>query len=206
MVVIIALKIDDLNEISLISMIFLTIVYLIAIIVMLNSKSDLESYFLRLPVFGVVLTFVSIETIVAFSFIMSKIDSITMVFLVQFVILALLFIGILKTNVAVNQVEKAERNVKYRKEFILDATTAIENVKVYTSDYELKKQINSLCEEMKYSIPKESSKLEDIQYEIMSQINALKLATKENNVKLANDIIIDIKNLIKERNNLCKNI
>jgi len=57
---------------------------------------------------------------------------------------------------------------------------------------------NSLCEEMKYSIPKESSKLEDIQYEIMSQINALKLATKENNVKLANDIIIDIKNLIKE--------
>jgi len=65
---------------------------------------------------------------------------------------------------------------------------------------------NSLCEEMKYSIPKESSKLEDIQYEIMSQINALKLATKENNVKLANDIIIDIKNLIKERNNLCKNI
>jgi len=206
MVTIIVIKLPVIDDKSIVSMAFLTIAYGIGIGVMLTSKSDKDSYFFRLPIYNMTITFITIETLVALVFIFAGIKNMLLIFLLQFFILIFLCLGVLKANVAINHVEKVEANVKDKKSFITDALTAIESVKIFTTDYELKKQISSLAEEMKYSTPKYSPMLDNIQYEIMTQINNLRMALNQNNTQLANEKIAYIRKLILERNNMCKNL
>lgn len=206
MVTIIVIKKDSLESASFVSILFMTVAYAIAIGVIVTSKGDMNSFFLKMPLYSASVTYVIIESLVAVAFIMSEVTNMTVIFLVQFIMFGIYMISVLKASAVSNAVTKAEGHVASRQSFIQDATIAIEGVKMFTNDYELKKSISLLVEEIKYSIPKDSPSLNDIQYEIFSQINNLKMAVRNNDIKTSNDTILYIKNLIAERNNMCKMI
>lgn len=173
-----------------------------------DNREELKSKVLGFPVFRVGYIYLIVQTIasialIALNGILGNVPAWIAV-TICILILGTAFICTITVDAARDEIEKIEneQNVSTRviKKFIIDA----EGLSDMTDNPDLKKQLNSLSDEFRYSDPVSAPELEEIESTLKNQMMSLRLLLSQNNVNEARKLTADIYNNLKERNRMCK--
>ena len=124
--------------------------------------------------------------------------------LLSIIILAASAIGVIATDNARDIVEEIDRGTKQ----------SIQNTKMFNlniaaivnqcTDVTLKKELEKLSEQFRFSDPISNSKTESIESDILKELKILEASITEDNAEETLSKIIKIRNLLSERNRICK--
>ncbi|MBR1758945.1 MAG: hypothetical protein IJ744_09515 [Lachnospiraceae bacterium] len=111
-------------------------------------------------------------------------------------------IGFIGTDNARDAIQEQEKEVQEAIQQTKMFRLNIESIVDRCGDPGLKKELRSLSEAIRYSDPVSSEATEEIEREIESRLEAL--ATKVENPDEASNLVKELKNLVVERNRVCK--
>ena len=120
------------------------------------------------------------------------------------IILVLHILSILKTRVAINEVERIDSKVKTQTFFVKSLTVDAETLMASAKDETIKAECRKVVEAIRYSDPMSSEALASLEGAIMIKYanlqNAVQANDKEQSLALADELVI----LINDRNKKCK--
>ncbi len=125
-------------------------------------------------------------------------------FLVSIIFLGVAAIGFIAVDNAKDIVENSDADLKTVTKTVEMFSVDIAGAVDMCTDAELKKAVEKLAEDLRYSDPVSSEATYEIETEIKTMIENLKSFTASGDTKAAQDIILKLTNSIKERNRICK--
>ncbi|MBR2571524.1 MAG: hypothetical protein IKE30_05285 [Clostridia bacterium] len=160
---------------------------------------SLKSKFLGFPVLYIGVTYLTVQLII--SLIMMAVSGIPIwvAIIVDVVILAITCTLVLSGDVAKTAIEKTEEKVQTKTSFIKGLKADVDILLSKEEDPEVKKELESLADDIRYSDPMSSDTLEDIEKKIVEIVTAISIAGQN---KM--DLIAEAKELIQQRNIKCK--
>lgn len=163
-------------------------------------KGDsLKSKFLGLPVLYIGVTYLTVQLIISLIMIAVPGIPIWVAIIVDVVILAITCTLVLSGDVAKTAIEKTEEKVQTKTSFIKGLKADVDILLSKEEDPEVKKELESLADDIRYSDPMSSDTLEDIEKKIVEIVTAISIADQN---KM--DLIAEAKELIQQRNIKCK--
>ncbi len=125
------------------------------------------------------------------------------------VILCLLVLGVsaislLKSVVAIDVVKNIDDRVKEKTQFIKLLIADAEHLKATVSNDELKAEVNSVYEAIRYSDPMSNGALSEIENKIQSEFEFFEQAVKSDDLALSQSVSKELIDIIDKRNKKCK--
>ncbi len=167
-----------------------------------HNKGGVKNYFFGLPITFYGGSYVIVQAIAGLTFSIWQSLDFKIGFVVQFLIFVVFVIMIIMSLTYKNTLEQKEETRKMSSSYMHVAASRLNSIASAISDREIKTEIFKLYEMAKMSNPLYSERLIPIESDIDGKISLLK--EKSDNKDYAKKTINDIKNLINERNNICK--
>lgn len=126
------------------------------------------------------------------------------ILVLEVLLIGLVSVGLITTDAYRTEIEKIENDAPITTKFIMNLRV---ETKLLSERYEssfLNKKLYDLAEEVKYSDPKSNDTLLEIEDEINRNVISLKDTLRNENFVLAEEMIEELIQLIKERNLRCK--
>lgn len=171
-----------------------------------SKGEDIRSKVYGFPVFRIGYLYAAVQAI--FTFIICIFNAffdvpswVSLVF--SIVVLGLAGIGVIGANAARDIVTKQEEQFAEQTKKVTEFKLNIDSIASRCPEGELKKKINTLAEEFRYSDPVSSDALKDIEQKLSEEVavlRALVTANPEEAMKQADEV----QYLLAERNQLCK--
>lgn len=186
---------------SIIAILFQVLVSWIAF----TNGTDIKSRFYAFPVINIGRIYLIVQIIASGIFmVLSLWIHFWLVIVVESIILALAVIGLVTTDAirdeVVHQDEKIKSNISVMKTLQIQASSLI----VQCKDGAVQKQIRAFAEELKYSDPVSSEVTSSIEQNLSTIMIQLYEAIAENNQNRSASLCETARNLLAERNRLCK--
>lgn len=171
-----------------------------------NGKETLKSKIYGLPIIRIGYIYLAVQMVI--TIICAIVGSFVempywIVLILEVVLIGLAAIGLITTDTYRNEIEKMEQSEPLTTKFIFDLRVETKVLSECYQDSKYGKILSDLYEEVKFSDPKSNDSLIDIEGKISEKIIELKNELKSNNDNIY-DLIIELINLIKERNIRCK--
>lgn len=197
------------NASTMISYIFsvIAVIYGLGIIFYSFSKgNDIKSKIYGFPIFRIGAAYTAAQII--FTLIIAITGFFTtvpawIVWVVSTIFAGLATIGVIAADNAHDIIETQEREIAEKTTVIKYFRLSIDDIIMSSKDMQLKRSLEKLSEEIKYSDPVSSDELEKIENEIKVEINILADMVIAGDVG-AEEKIYEILALIRSRNNRCK--
>lgn len=183
-----------------IAYVFTIIAFLVQIFIfnkVLKKEQSLKSKFLGFPLINIGITFLVIQIIAFFIFMMFPNIQCWITLVVCSLILGISGICLITVEIGRNEITRVENKVKEKVFYIKELQIDVEIMVKKCTDKQCKEELEKLVEAIKYSDPMSSEKLQDIENEIKSKINELGQSCSIEKIN-------EVQNLIKERNEKCK--
>ena len=136
------------------------------------DEQGIKSKFNNMPLIYVAWTYLIVQLIMGFIEIYYPINF-RYTILVNVILLGLYIIGFVGTNVGKKEIQRVDEKVQEKVFFIKDLQVDIETFSSKISDIEMKKELNSLADSIRYSDPMSHSKLADIEKQINEKVQQL---------------------------------
>lgn len=186
------------------SLTFLVIAFAIEIclnIGVLDDQNSIEMYFFGLPLTYLSGVYVVVESIVCLLFSLFLNFGLEFGVTVQMLILVIFGVMMIIAYINKNILLENDSIRTEQRTYMATAASKLKEIEGSADSREIRSKIHSLYEASKMSDPKVSEELYDIEDRIDEKINQLKELV--NNTEIANDIILEIKKMIDERNGIC---
>ena len=170
----------------------------------LNDKT-IKSKFYGFPLIKIGILYAVIQIVLGIIFILTSSFIALWLAVVVYILLAGAFIvGMVGADTAkeivASQDIKVSKNISKMSNLLSELEICLENI----NDENIKKQLNNLVEEFRYSDPVSSDETKEIEMELENNINTLKKTIEDSDFKTVLTLISKIFQDLKKRNNLCK--
>ena len=122
------------------------------------------------------------------------------------ILLGACLIGLIAADIAIDEVQRIDENVKMKISYMKSLQTDIESLSGKTKDEAAKKALKDLGEAIRYSDPMSSSQLSAIENEIKVKLAGLTDAAASFDSPAIVSICGEMQQLVAERNRTCKTI
>jgi ethanolamine utilization protein EutQ (cupin superfamily) len=113
-------------------------------------------------------------------------------------------IGVIATDNARDVVEEIDQNIVEKTRTVVRFRLDVEGIVDCCQDTSLKKSIEKLSEAIRYSDPVSNEQLKSIEDKLGVEVNNLSEMVTANDVEAAQKKVLEIQNLLAERNRKCK--
>lgn len=119
-------------------------------------------------------------------------------------VLVLNILSVVKSVVAINEVDRVDEKIKTRTFFIKSLTIDAESLMAQAKSDEIKAECRKICEAIRHSDPMSNDALVSVESQITIQFNSLADAVANDDYELAVAIAKDLSVLISDRNKKCQ--
>lgn len=173
-----------------------------------DNADDLKSKVLGFPIFRVGYIYLGVQTIA--SVILFALGGIFQSFpiwisiVLCMLILAFAIVGSIAADIAREEVTKIEEVQHVDTRFIKEMRIKSQNLVGRTNNTELKKKLESLAEDFKYSDPVSSDAIKDYENKISAKISVLEEYLSADDYERAEKVCVELKQILSDRNAACK--
>ena len=168
------------------------------------GKPDARSRFYGFPIARLGIFYLVIQLIVSISTIaLSAILPIWIVIVINMLILAVAIIGCFTTETMRDEIAAQDVKLKKNVSNMRELQSLSASLPDQTEDAELKKTLQKLADEFRYSDPLTSDKTRQIETEMESQIGDLQQAITDGETEAATALCKKISDCLRERNRIC---
>lgn len=120
------------------------------------------------------------------------------------IVLAFNILCVVKSAVAINEVERVDEKIKTKTFFIKSLTIDAESLIVQAKSDEVKVECRKICEAIRYSDPMSNDALASVESQIAIQFHSLAEAVANDDYELVVAIAKDLSVLVADRNKKCQ--
>jgi signal transduction histidine kinase len=124
--------------------------------------------------------------------------------ILSIVLMGVAAIGVIATDNARDVVEEIDQNIVEKTRTVVRFRLDVEGIVDCCQDTSLKKSIEKLSEAIRYSDPVSNEQLKSIEDKLGVEVNNLSEMVTANDVEAAQKKVLEIQNLLAERNRKCK--
>lgn len=185
----------------------MTIAYLLSgMEILIFSGKGMRTFFLNLELYRLISFYLILETILAVFFMMTNKEPAdpAQAFVWQFAALGAFLAFTVLAIIRKNAAEEAADKIKMKKLFLREISGKLQMIASNCTDFDLRKKIHLLGEDLHYSSPSIDPKVITIEEEIEEQVNVLEQLIYQQEMKSAKEELVQIQRLIKKRNQICR--
>jgi hypothetical protein len=171
------------------------------------EKGNARSAFYGLPIINIGLTYITVQIIVSIiEMIIAKEIPLWPVIIANVIILAIASVGCIAAETVRDEIVRQDTNDIQNKVQIMRELQSISGSLVtLCTDDNLKKEIQKLADEFRYSDPVSSEQTSDLENQLKSKLNELQKLISAGNFDNSKGLCADILSTLTERNRICKN-
>lgn len=163
-----------------------------------GKRKTLKSKFLGFPILYVGFVYLLIQTLTLFAFLFIPNLPLWSAIAVSFTILIIFAFLMIAGDIAQDEIERIDKNVREKRLFIKNLQIEITLLIEEEQDQEIKKNLEELAEKVRFSDPMSDERLMDIEKQIADKVGILR------NEKNKSIVIQEINLLLTKRNKVCK--
>lgn len=162
-----------------------------------KKTETLKSKFLGFPIVYIGITYLILQTLAFSIFLFIPLVSIWVIILVYVLILGLSILSLITTELSRTEILRVEQKIQDKTFYIKKLQVDVELIAKKCDEKDCQESLAILIDKIRYSDPMTNTNLEDLEMEIKRKINELKSQCEVHQ-------ILDIQELIEERNKKCK--
>lgn len=164
---------------------------------------SMRSKFYGLPMPTILWTYLVIQVILGFIFMAAPMIPVWISLIISLALMSFFLLGLIALNPAIDYVEKFDRKVEEKTDYIKTLTAAVKLMELKVTDAALKKDIHALQEDIRYSSPMSSPALALLESKIQGKVEELG-ALVDSDASAASALCKEIRLLVAERAEKCK--
>ena len=182
-----------------------SIILLILVCFSTNSAGkELKSRFLGCPIIYIATCHLTVQIIASLAFMAFPGIPTWISIVLSVIFLCIVLLGTIATSVAIDEIKMIDNYIQQKNFYIKSLSANMELLVAQCTDLQLKKEINNVCEAIKYSEPMSHPSLADVEYQIKVECSNLESALANGQLENANMLCKRILQIIQQRNRQCR--
>ncbi len=170
----------------------------------LSFGKNVKSRFYGYPIMRIGFLYGGIQLAISFILMLfSKVISVWIGIVLFSILLVLAVIGLIATEVVRSEIEISDDSLNYKIATMRNLQSITEKIQLDCKNPDVSECIKKVADELRYSDPVSSPRLEKIESDLVELVNEFQNAVYKNEVFSVKELSERILNLLRERNRLC---
>lgn len=184
---------------------FAILVQLYVLKMAFSETENVKSKFYGFPIAQIGIVYMGIQVVVSIIFmVLAFITPIWIPIIVDVLLLAAAAIGLISTDAMRDEIERQDVKLEIDTSCMTTLRSVVYALPGKVDDNALKSELQNLADEFKYSDPVSGNSLKDIETELEQTVRNLQSAVFNNQIDAVRDLVKKSRNILSERNRLCK--